>query len=256
MDYEAFVTTVARMAGIDRASAERAGYATLQTLAERVTREEMRQVAALLPAELGPWVHTGAWEAERFDVDEFVRRVADREGVDLETAQRHASIVLAVLDRAIPDEFDKIVAQLPKDFAPLLSKGPDIEPVPAARFLAMVAEHAGIREEGARRATEAVLETLAERIAAGEVRDLMQWLSVELHEPLRRAMAESGGVATRLPLDRFLSRVAEREGVELDQAAVHTRAVFAALREILPDQELRDITDQLPKDYDALLLAR
>jgi uncharacterized protein (DUF2267 family) len=120
----------------------------------------------------------------------------------------------------------------------------------------MVAEHAGLREDGARRATEAVLETLAERIAAGEVRDLMLWLSVELHEPLRRAMAESGGVATRLPLDRFLNRVAEREGVELDQAAVHTRAVFAALREILPDQELRDITDQLPKDYDALLLAR
>jgi uncharacterized protein (DUF2267 family) len=49
MDYEAFVTTVARMAGIDRASAERAGYATLQTVAERVTREEMRQVAALPP---------------------------------------------------------------------------------------------------------------------------------------------------------------------------------------------------------------
>jgi uncharacterized protein (DUF2267 family) len=36
----------------------------------------------------------------------------------------------------------------------------------------------------------------------------------------------------------------------------HIRAVFTTLREVIPDEELRDITDQLPKEYDALLLGR
>lgn len=36
----------------------------------------------------------------------------------------------------------------------------------------------------------------------------------------------------------------------------HTRAVFATSREVIPDEELRDITDQPPKEYDALLLGQ
>ena len=60
MDYANFVTAVAQLAGTDRAGAERAIRATLQTLAEHLTREEARQVAGLLPAELGAWLHTGS----------------------------------------------------------------------------------------------------------------------------------------------------------------------------------------------------
>jgi uncharacterized protein (DUF2267 family) len=256
MDYENFVTTVAQLAGTDRVGAERAVRATLQTLAEHLTREEARQVAGLLPAKLGPWLHTGSWGAEPFDVDEFVRRISRRAQVDLSTAQRAASAVFTALSQAIPDEYDNLVAQLPRDFTPLLSRGPNIEAVPIGQFLSRVAEHAGLDADGARRATEAVLQTLAERIAGGEVRDLMLWLPVELHDPLKRGLAESNGVARKMALDRFILRVAEREGSDLVQAAKHTRAVFAALREVIPDQELRDITDQLPAEYDALLLVR
>ncbi|MBV9648864.1 MAG: DUF2267 domain-containing protein [Pseudonocardiales bacterium] len=121
MDYENFVTAVAQLAGTDRAGAERAIRATLQTLAEHLTREEARQVAGLLPAELGAWLHTGSWGAQRFDVDEFVRRVSGRAQVDLSTAQRAASAVFTALSQAIPDEYDNLVAQLPRDFTPLLS---------------------------------------------------------------------------------------------------------------------------------------
>lgn len=256
MDYENFVTAVAQLAGTDRAGAERAIRATLQTLAEHLTREEARQVAGLLPAELGAWLHTGSWGAQRFDVDEFVRRVSGRAQVDLSTAQRAASAVFTTLSQAIPDEYDNLVAQLPRDFTPLLSRGPDIEAVPTAHFLSRVAEHAGLDPDGTRRATEAVLQTLAERIAGGEVRDLMLWLPVELHDPLKRGLAESNGAARKMALDRFIMRVAEREGSDLGQAAKHTQAVFTALREVIPDQELRDITDQLPAEYDALLLGQ
>ena len=256
MDYESFVTTVADLARTDRTGSERAIRATLQTLAEHVTREEARQVAGLLPVELGPWLHTGSWGAQRFDVDEFVRRIGERAEVDLSTAQRYAAAVFTALSQAVPEEYDNIVAQLPRDFTPLLSRGPDIEAVPAAQFLSRLADRTGLDPEGARRATEAVLQTLAERIAGGEVRDLMMWLPVELHDPLKRGLAESNGVARKIPLDRFVMRVAEREGVDLEQAVAHTRAVFTTLREVIPDEELRDITDQLPAEYDALLLGR
>lgn len=254
MDYENFMTTVAQLAGTDQAGTERAVRATLQTLAEHLTREEARQVAGLLPAELGPWLHTGSWGAQRFDLDEFVRRVSRRAQVDLSTAQRAASAVFTALSQAIPDEYDNLVAQLPRDFTPLLSRGPNIEAVPIVHFVSWVAEHAGLDADGARRATEAVLQTLAERIASGEVRDPMLWLPVELHDPLKRGLAESNGAARKMALDRFLLRVAKREGSDLVQAAKHARAVFAALREVIPDQELRDVTDQLPAEYDALLL--
>jgi uncharacterized protein (DUF2267 family) len=256
MDYETFVTTVARLARTDRAGTERAIRATLQTLAEHLTREEARQVAGLLPVELGPWLHTGSWGAQRFDVDEFVRRVGERAQVDLSTAQRYAVAIFTALSQAVPEEYDNIVAQLPEDFTPLLPRGPDIEAVPAAQFLSRVADRAGLDPDGARRATEAVLQTLAERIAGGEVRDLMMWLPVELHDPLKRGLAESNGVARKIPLDRFVMRIAEREGVDLEQAVAHIRAVFTTLREVIPDEELRDITDQLPAEYDALLLGR
>ena len=256
MDYDTFVTTVARLARTDREGTERAIRATLQSLAEHLSREEARQVAGLLPAELGPWLHTSSWGAQRFDVDEFVRRVSQRAEVDLSTAQRYATAVFAALSQAVPEEYDNIVAQLPRDFTPLLSRGPDIEPVPAAQFLSRVAEHTALDPDGARRATEAVLQTLAERIAGGEVRDLMMWLPVELHDPLKRGLAESDGVARKISLDRFVMRVAEREGVDLEQGIAHARAVFATLREVVPDQELRDITDQLPPEYDALVLGR
>jgi uncharacterized protein (DUF2267 family) len=115
----------------------------LQTLAEHLTREEARQVAGLLPVELGPWLHTGSWGAQRFDVDEFVRRFGQRAQVHLSTAQRYAAAVFTALSQAVPEEYDNIVAQPPNDFAPLFSRSPDIEAGPAAQFLSRIADRAG-----------------------------------------------------------------------------------------------------------------
>jgi uncharacterized protein (DUF2267 family) len=88
--------------------------------------------------------------------------------------------------------------------------------VPAAQFLSRIADRAGLNPDSARRATEAVLQTLAERIAGGEVRDLMMWLPVEMRDPLKRGLAESNGVARKIPLDRFVMRITEREGVDFE----------------------------------------
>jgi uncharacterized protein (DUF2267 family) len=253
VDHEAFIDVVSAAAALDRDGAERATRATLQTLAERIDRGEARALAARLPPELAPWVATTT-SAERFDVDELVRRVAQREGVDEPTAYGHIRAVFDALARAVgPDELADMAAQLSKDYTALLPRGVDVEVVPADGFLAQVAERADVDLEGARRATDAVLETLAERIAGGEVRDLIARLPIELHDPLRRGSERNGGRAKRLSSERFMALIAEREGVTPDVARLHARAVFAALREAVGDDELFDVTVQLPPDLAAEL---
>ena len=65
------------------------------------------------------------------------------------------------------DEIDDMAAELPKDFAPLVAEAKRrfVHLLPAEEFYARVAEWAGVDADGARRASDAVLTTLAERIS-------------------------------------------------------------------------------------------
>jgi uncharacterized protein (DUF2267 family) len=108
-------------------------------------------------------------------------------------------------------------------------------------FLRRVADRAGVREDDARRVTEAVLETLAERIAGGEVDDLIARLPVELHEPLRRGRDRTGGKASAMPLEEFERRVAGREGPGAADVRDHLRAVLATLRDAVGEDGFSDI---------------
>jgi uncharacterized protein (DUF2267 family) len=251
--YERFVTIVEQVARVRREDAERAIRTTLRTLAERIDPGEARDLAEELPQELAPWVAT-AGPAERFDVDEFVRRIAERDGVDQPTAERRAEAVFVALGRTLSDkEFADLVAELPKDFSPLLPRGPDIEVVPTGWFLQRVADRAGTDLQEARRATDAVLETLAMRIAGGEVDDLRMRLPLALHPALKRGGELSGATATRMRLDSFVRRVAELEGISPDAALDHVRAVLGTLREAVGEQEFRDVTAQLSDEYKVAL---
>jgi uncharacterized protein (DUF2267 family) len=252
MDYEQFIGTVQHAADLSWNEAEAATRATLEALGERISPGEARDLADRLPEELGGWVHTDT-EAEGFDVDEFVRRVAEREGVDAAAAERHVRAVFLALWRATgARELADVASELSRDYAPLLPVGPQVEVVSGEAFLARVEERTGLDRDGAARAVDAVLATLAERLAGGEVEDLIVHLPLALHEPLRRGVAESGDKAKRMSVDEFVDRVAEREGIPLEQAQDHARAVLATLREALPDAEFRDIDAQLPAEYDPL----
>src|SRR4030081_878627 len=99
-----------------------------------------------------------------------------------------------------------MAAQLSRDFQPLR------EALPLAReqaprqdpLVARVAELASLDPATARRAVEAVLETLAVRISQGEVEDLMERLPPDLIAPLERGLAESKG-GTCMPPGSFLA---------------------------------------------------
>jgi uncharacterized protein (DUF2267 family) len=260
--YERFITTIEQRAGISWVDAERAARATLQTLGERISAGQARQLAEDLPLQIRRWLLDDGVEAQDFDVGEFLRRVAEREDVDPETAEHHAKAVFIALARLVRgEEIAHLAAQLPNEYKRLLYEAtrhrrdpgaPEV--LSAEMFVKRVARRAALGVPEAHRATEAVLETLGERIAGGEVDDLAEQLPEELRPPLQRGRARTGGKARRMSLDEFVERVAEREGVSYEQALDHARAVFAALRETLTDNEFSDLLAELPRGYYEALL--
>jgi uncharacterized protein (DUF2267 family) len=251
------MSEVERLTGLSRPEAERAVRATLETLAERITRGEAEDVAVFLPSELRPLLTAKPEPAEAVSAGEFVRRVAEREGVDKSVARDHVRAIFVALGAAVaPGELRDMAAQLPKDFEPFLEAagvGRERE-LAGGLFIRRIAELAGVDEERARRAAEAVLETLAVRISDGQVEDIMGHLPADLIPALLRGLAESRP-ATSMSADEFLNRVASREGVSVREAEEHTRAVFAALRRVISPKEFSDIVSQLSADYEPLLAA-
>lgn len=253
MDYVTFISAVQESLAVDRERVEPAVAATLRTLADRLSRDEARHLVELLPPEIGPLLFHGGTTVDRLDIDAFLERVAEREDVDLATARHDAALVLAVFARAIgPDEFDRLAATLPKDFAPLLPRGPDVGSAAFDTIVTKVAQRADVDREGARRALEVVLTTLAERIAPGEIDDLVARLPIELHPLLKEARERNPGTASHVSLEEFLERVAQREGTSVAEAERHARAVLTTLREAVGDDEFFDVTVQLPFGYGAL----
>jgi uncharacterized protein (DUF2267 family) len=196
-------------------------------------------------------------EAERFGLDEFLRRVAEREGVDRRAAADHARAVFVALGAAVaPGELLDVARQLPAEFDVLLDaagvgrwRASDEDGV----VLRMVVR-AGLDREQARRAVEAVLATLAERISDGEAEDLEAELPANLRPALERGLRASRA-ARPMSVDEFIARVAEREGVGREEAERHAREVFAALRELISGKEFSDMAAQLSHDYAPLLAA-
>jgi uncharacterized protein (DUF2267 family) len=255
MRYATLLTIVEQLTGLGRPQAERATQATLRTLAERITGGEARDIAAFLPREMRGWMVPAREDAEPFDRAEFVHRVAQREGVAPEVAVEHVRAVFQMLGFAVaPGELRDMASQLPKDFEDLL----EAAGVGGRRAMAQddvvgrVAQLLITDRESARRATEAVLHTLAVRISSGEVEDLEAELPANLHHALERGLAESRE-ARKLREPEFIARVAELEGVGPEEAERHAHAVFEALRHVLSPKEFSDMASQLSEDYAPLM---
>ncbi len=128
MQYEQFIQKLESQLGpgqLDAANpgqAEMAVQATLATLGERITGGEAGDLASQLPAEIKSPLDLKSEEeaAEDFSLQEFYRRVAEREGSDIATAGIHASAVIKTLREAVTGgEVDDIHSQLPQEFDPL-----------------------------------------------------------------------------------------------------------------------------------------
>ena len=111
-------------------------------------------------------------------------------------------------------------------------------------FVELVGSRTGLPHAEARRATDAALVTLSERIDRHE----SNVLSAQLPRELRPLVATPKGGPERFAADEFVHRVGEREGVEDHDAADHARAVIATLDEAIAG-DLDYVRAQLSDDY-------
>jgi uncharacterized protein (DUF2267 family) len=92
--------------------------------------------------------------------------------------------VFAALGRALSSEaVEHLTAALPQTYEPLVAEAQFryLEIMSADQFWDRVGQPLGLGRAEARQITEGVLETLAERIAAGQVEDLMAQPDPLLH---------------------------------------------------------------------------
>jgi uncharacterized protein (DUF2267 family) len=259
--YAEFIETVEREAAIPEDQAERAARATLETLAERISGGEAHDIAEQLPDELRALLDRDG-DPQPLSAEQFLQRVQARERVPISVAREHVRAVFAALRGAVGhEELADLASELPRELEALLV-GLDLDdttapPVTAEEFLRLVARRGALEADAAPRATNAVLETLANRISAGEVDDLIERLPRELHAPLERGRAEGREQLPRvLTLKQFLMKVAEREGGTRAEARLSAGAVLATLEDAVGEQEIGDVVSQLPHEFRSLLPRR
>jgi uncharacterized protein (DUF2267 family) len=120
--------------------------------------------------------------------------------------------------------------------------------VNTAEFIKQVQSRAALdsRDE-AMKATRATLEALGQRLFGGEPQDLAAQLPRELADCLRQ-----GPKSEAFDLSEFYQRISRKEGVEIEKASAHARAVIEVLCEAVTQGEIDDICAQLPGDFAAL----
>jgi uncharacterized protein (DUF2267 family) len=120
VDYAELLQQVQAAAALDRDTAERVLVATMVTLAERLSRQELAQLRGRLPDELQAALAAGSPTCRPFDADEFVGRVAERVGAQPQAAWTQVRAVLGTLDREVA-ELEALRQRLPREFGALMA---------------------------------------------------------------------------------------------------------------------------------------
>jgi len=121
MNKDQIVSAVRESARIDTPEhAEMAVRATLRVFGQRLAGEAS-DLAAQLPQELAAELLAGEGP-QRFDRQEFYRRVAAEEGrgCSEQEARQHARAVTAALREAVGTEYLHVLDQLPDEYADLM----------------------------------------------------------------------------------------------------------------------------------------
>ncbi|MFE9689472.1 DUF2267 domain-containing protein [Micromonospora sp. NPDC005806] len=125
MNHTEFIQSVAAKPQMSPAQAEPITRAALETLAERITGGQARDLASQLPEELKGCLSFAGVNPEPFGLPEFLERVQARAAVDLQAATDGARAVFDTLREAISaKEYGDFIDQLPQDFRQLT--GPSV----------------------------------------------------------------------------------------------------------------------------------
>lgn len=100
-------------------------------------------------------------------------------------------------------------------------------------------------------ATRATLETLGERILAGQARNL----AAELPQEVSVYLTSTADKQTSFDMDTFWQKVSAREGQDMPKAVFHARTVFDVLQEAVSPGAISDLREALPDEFDPLFEA-
>jgi uncharacterized protein (DUF2267 family) len=129
MDHDHLIGQVQHRARLtSRGGAEVAVRATLQTLEKRISEGTYQNLKAQLPRGIGDYQDSSDIDrrrpGERFSLDEFIDRVARREGMRKQDAAFHARCVLEVVDEATTGgTTTHLKDELPEEFRPIFEAG-------------------------------------------------------------------------------------------------------------------------------------
>lgn len=119
MRLEEFLKRVRERAGLaSEAEAEEAARATLVALGEYLSGGEGNDLAAQLPQRVAEVLLRQSPDRSMiFSLEDFLQRVGEEEGSELEEAEAHARAVFATLEEAVSaDEWRDVRRQFPGEF--------------------------------------------------------------------------------------------------------------------------------------------
>jgi uncharacterized protein (DUF2267 family) len=124
MNFDHFVGQVQHRAQLpDTGAAVWAIQSTFQSLAEKLDPGEAKDLASQLPRPFHIYFDVDRYSQD-FSVDEFFRRVSEREQENAPVAAFHARVVLEVMQEAIsPGELQDVFSELPADWRRVFATG-------------------------------------------------------------------------------------------------------------------------------------
>lgn len=121
MDAHEFYRDVAERTMLSKGEAADLTRAVLEVLAMRVSFGEVRHLIRALPDELAESVRWNSKGRRRFDLDDLIKRVSSRTGLNRTETMAGVEAVLVTLREAVDRKaFNDFVSQLPTEFTGLL----------------------------------------------------------------------------------------------------------------------------------------
>jgi uncharacterized protein (DUF2267 family) len=120
--YDSYIRSVRERAWFPSdVDAVKAIRAVLEVLGRRISISQADDMAVAVPVDFRHSLRQSQ-TAQSFGLSEFLDQVADREGVDADTAEEHARAVLSALADAAPrDELLNTLEQLPREIRALFA---------------------------------------------------------------------------------------------------------------------------------------
>lgn len=239
-----------------------AATAVLGTLIERLTPGEAHELFASTPASLQPLIELciarrEARGTERLERAAFLDRVARELGVTPAHAETISAVVFASVRAELPLELlDDVAHQLPRSLQHLWQ----FPEVSSANGRVVTQDDArDVLDEIARRvelpsgatasdAFSGVMCALCDRLSGGEARDVWLALPGTMRPLVERCVLHRGEPADVFDREQLFERVATHLRTDVAHAEEITRAVFAAVKRLLPEREVDDVASQLPRD--------